>query len=382
MNNQTNNTAISSQEPQPVTDNSSSIQNSERLDFIRNTVNQAQNISRPCDISREDILTSNKRIEMMLQEVMTTMNAGFESVHASIRLLQATQSRQTTELQKLNRYFTDFFSLGNALFNPSSANPQTPNPSTQTPPSAVHLQQSAAVDIPSTANIPSSVAMKSSFPQYKMNRIIVTVTDLWREYASGFNDSPSIQSLEAKYGTRWRQDRKESRYFSRRKEIYDAIKSKAEQEDISYELAAQCMEAQRVQLEKAKYEQTKKIVNLRMQYNLASELSFNKFKLMARSIQTKNNNGNNSENTVHETLYDTPLMIIVLQSLLKTKILYIIIGLLLVSHFSANQRLSKSSFICETSVSLWKQKYERVLWGCTLFILENWVMMSSIFVFS
>ncbi|OAD67639.1 hypothetical protein PHYBLDRAFT_95102, partial [Phycomyces blakesleeanus NRRL 1555(-)] len=78
--------------------------------------------------------------------------------------------------------------------------------------------------------------------QYTMSRRIFSVTDVWREYVFSFNGSPSIQSLENKYGTAWRKYRKESRFFSRRKELYDAINERAELENISPEEAAQRME--------------------------------------------------------------------------------------------------------------------------------------------
>jgi hypothetical protein len=122
-------------------------------------------------------------------------------------------------MQQLNQCISDFFALGSTFFNPNRPSPIPTTSLTQIVPGA---QPSGA-----SATPPNST---SAVPTYQLNRDILTITDVWREYSVGFPGKPSIQSLEAQFGTAWRKDRKESRFFSRRKELYKAIEKKVEEE--------------------------------------------------------------------------------------------------------------------------------------------------------
>lgn len=59
-------------------------------------------------------------------------------------------------------------------------------------------------------------------PQYKLEKSLKTVQEIWQEYEYGLNDKPPLKLLEAKYNTKWRNET-ESRTFLRRKKIYEAI---------------------------------------------------------------------------------------------------------------------------------------------------------------
>ncbi|KAI8886887.1 hypothetical protein K501DRAFT_142007, partial [Backusella circina FSU 941] len=59
---------------------------------------------------------------------------------------------------------------------------------------------------------------------YKLNRMLCSVEDIWREYTEGLSGFPPVEKLEEDYGTRWRKNASESRYFLRRKTIYDEIR--------------------------------------------------------------------------------------------------------------------------------------------------------------
>ncbi|KAI3655070.1 hypothetical protein MP228_000450 [Amoeboaphelidium protococcarum] len=59
---------------------------------------------------------------------------------------------------------------------------------------------------------------------YKMNRSVVTVNTLWQEWTSGIAGGPAVQDLEATFGTKWRKDQTESKFFNRRRVIIDEIK--------------------------------------------------------------------------------------------------------------------------------------------------------------
>ena len=50
-----------------------------------------------------------------------------------------------------------------------------------------------------------------------MNRNIAIIVDVWREYVSGISGGPSVKQLEEQHGTAWRKERKELRFFSRKK---------------------------------------------------------------------------------------------------------------------------------------------------------------------
>ncbi|KAI5961784.1 HOT1 [Candida margitis] len=74
---------------------------------------------------------------------------------------------------------------------------------------------------------------ETEVPQYKLERSLKSIADIWKEFAYGVNGKPPLKSLEAKYGTKWRNET-ESRTFLRRKKIYEAIevgKSKGYSED-------------------------------------------------------------------------------------------------------------------------------------------------------
>lgn len=57
-----------------------------------------------------------------------------------------------------------------------------------------------------------------------------------------------MKRLEVQFGTGWRKDKKESRFFSRRKEIYGMIEKKAEDEMTSCSKAARRLEETRARL--------------------------------------------------------------------------------------------------------------------------------------
>ncbi|TPX15413.1 uncharacterized protein E0L32_004393 [Thyridium curvatum] len=51
-----------------------------------------------------------------------------------------------------------------------------------------------------------------------------TVKDVWAEYRHGIDGQPSIQSLDAAWGPRWRPEPRGRTWYSRRKIIWDKIK--------------------------------------------------------------------------------------------------------------------------------------------------------------
>ncbi|CAG87311.2 DEHA2D15136p [Debaryomyces hansenii CBS767] len=78
----------------------------------------------------------------------------------------------------------------------------------------------------SKSNIPGVTLLKgkklSTTPQYKLEKSLRNVFEIWKEYEYGINGKPPLRQLEAQYNTKWRNET-ESRTFLRRKKIYDAI---------------------------------------------------------------------------------------------------------------------------------------------------------------
>ncbi|KAI8877486.1 hypothetical protein K501DRAFT_147510, partial [Backusella circina FSU 941] len=59
---------------------------------------------------------------------------------------------------------------------------------------------------------------------YSLNRNIITVIDVWKEYDVGLTGCPAVKDLEINYDTKWRKSGLESKYFRRRNELYNAIR--------------------------------------------------------------------------------------------------------------------------------------------------------------
>jgi hypothetical protein len=57
-----------------------------------------------------------------------------------------------------------------------------------------------------------------------MSRDIKTVPDAWNEFVHGTGLKTSVESIEKEFGTAWRKNAAETKYYLRRKVIIDAIK--------------------------------------------------------------------------------------------------------------------------------------------------------------
>ncbi|KAG1467769.1 hypothetical protein G6F56_004227 [Rhizopus delemar] len=105
----------------------------------------------------------------------------------------------------------------------------------------------------------NEVMPRASPVQYKMNRNLVQVTDVWREYSVGLSGGPAIKSLEEDYGTKWRKDRTESKFYNTRLVLYKEIQKICERDCISTEEAAEKLERRRIEL-KASIDKLIKII--------------------------------------------------------------------------------------------------------------------------
>ncbi|KAK9369575.1 transcriptional activator of glycolytic enzymes-domain-containing protein [Lipomyces kononenkoae] len=106
-----------------------------------------------------------------------------------------------------------------------------------------HLQQQQTTDpyminvsTNGNANVMTNMdQLDMVIPQYRMSREVSTVPDLWEEWDSGLNGGPVVRELEEKYGTRWRQNSAERKFFCLRKVIIDYIMRICSREGISIE---------------------------------------------------------------------------------------------------------------------------------------------------
>lgn len=134
----------------------------------------------------------------------------------------------------MNKQWADFFALGSSHFGQG-----TPGPLSAMVPSA----DASSVAVGSKTQQAAAAAALCT-----LGRTLVTVTDVWREYSNGLGGNPSVEHIEREYGTAWRKERKESRFYSRRKELYDTIKKMADKQRTSCEEASWRLEDRRVRL--------------------------------------------------------------------------------------------------------------------------------------
>ena len=74
---------------------------------------------------------------------------------------------------------------------------------------------------------------RDKIPTYKLSRHLESIEAVWREWKHGLAGGPAVETLERRFGTSWRKDRTESKYFSRGKAIYDEIKRVQENERLN-----------------------------------------------------------------------------------------------------------------------------------------------------
>lgn len=73
-------------------------------------------------------------------------------------------------------------------------------------------------------------------PQYKLNRGLLTVVDLWKEFFVGGPDKPAINDLDRRYGSAWRhKNSSECTYYSLRRTVIDELVNRVEKRGVDLE---------------------------------------------------------------------------------------------------------------------------------------------------
>jgi len=68
-----------------------------------------------------------------------------------------------------------------------------------------------------------------------MSHRVENLPDLWREWYTGLSGGYFIVALEQRWGTRWRRDESEKKFFNRRRAIINAIRQYADGNHLSYQ---------------------------------------------------------------------------------------------------------------------------------------------------
>ncbi|KAJ8576632.1 hypothetical protein ON010_g2575 [Phytophthora cinnamomi] len=104
-------------------------------------------------------------------------------------------------------------------------------------------QRRGAVDAHGTLD--SQPAERSTRAELRLSRSLLTVHEIWIEYTRGIARPISVCEAEQRFGSMWRKDHAENRFFSRRLIFYDAIKTFAAKRQTSEETAAEELEKKR-----------------------------------------------------------------------------------------------------------------------------------------
>ena len=86
-------------------------------------------------------------------------------------------------------------------------------------------------------------------PQYKMSRSLSTVSDVWKEWDVRLDpECIAVKGLEARHGTKWRQDKTESLFFYRRYMIIQEMERMARENGMAVSEAVNVLERRRFDL--------------------------------------------------------------------------------------------------------------------------------------
>ena len=100
-------------------------------------------------------------------------------------------------------------------------------------------------DEPNSTPCESDSCNSDTVPQYRMARGLRTIDEVWMEYDVGLLQAPSVKSLEARHGAKWRSEVAERQFFSRRKVLYDAIEALACEQMVPGAAVAHALEQRR-----------------------------------------------------------------------------------------------------------------------------------------
>lgn len=212
--------------------------------------------------SNEGQLHMAQHLDVLVPELASVMREGFESLNTSISAVQAQNEAYRTMLENSERatraFIADSFRQAASRIEGVPAFSSIPLVLSQEVlvPDVIPVS-SVEASLPGPSNESSTATILAELPAYKMDRTILNVVDVWREYTAGIGGGPSVEYLEKNFQTKWRKDRTESRFFSSRSVIYNEIRRISERDFISKEEAASILERRRQELGFTLYKLTK-----------------------------------------------------------------------------------------------------------------------------
>jgi hypothetical protein len=197
-----------------------------------------------------------QHLDVLVPELTSVMREGFQSLNTSVAAVQAQ-----------NEAYYKKYEIGERATRTLIADSlrQAANRIEGTSVAALPSSVQSEVEISSNElsyveTPPRILEQHSEAPEYKIDRNVFNVIDVWREYTVGIKGGPAIEYLERNFQTKWRQDRTESRYFSSRLVLYNEIKKISETSHISKDEAAEKLEKRRQELKFTLYKLTKSII--------------------------------------------------------------------------------------------------------------------------
>jgi len=88
----------------------------------------------------------------------------------------------------------------------------------------------------------------TTLPTYKLSRSLHTVHDLWKEWTEGLCGGPAVKDLEERWGTEWRKEDTERRFFNNRRVVLNEVKRVAAEQKISEAEAVEVVERRRLSI--------------------------------------------------------------------------------------------------------------------------------------
>lgn len=184
-------------------------------------------------------------IQLLMPEVAAVMKAGFSCLNTSINAVQAQSENnyrrhEESDVSTRNLIVDRLLNMASDIAGTRQYSDQEPNNEVR----ATLIEATRANDINEEAGNISSPEPPLS---YRMNRHLVKVTDVWREYNFGLSDCPSVKRLENDFGTKWRKNKTESKFFCTRSVLYKEIQRISKDRHISTEEAAEILERRRIE---------------------------------------------------------------------------------------------------------------------------------------
>lgn len=189
-----------------------------------------------------------QNLEVLVPELASVFRIGFQAMTSVMQAMQSqviTSNEQVIQSQAefKNTLADSFMNVASLLRQPGHVN-QVNNSVTAT--IETIITTNTTNNNATTDN--TNIEQVDGIVQYKMNRHIVNINGVWREYATGLSGSPSVKTMEQEHKAKWRKNRTESKFFNTRSVIYKEVEKIANERSISCEEAAQILETRRTEL--------------------------------------------------------------------------------------------------------------------------------------